>query len=194
MAISRSLGWKSLTRRPAMMMSPSVTVSRPAIMLRSVDLPQPDGPTSTRNSPASTAMSMPFNISVAPKRFLTPLISSDAIVLSLYRTRHQAAHEVASAEDVHQQRGQRGDHRRCHVHVVGPLSGGGVDDIVQRHGHRGAFPGRKRGAEQKIVPDIGELPDHRDNDDRPGIGQQDAPEDRKEARAVDHRRLDQLVG
>ena len=39
-------------RRPPIAISPPVTVSRPAIMLSSVDLPQPDGPTSTRNSPS----------------------------------------------------------------------------------------------------------------------------------------------
>ena len=31
-------------------------------MLSSVDLPQPEGPTSTRNSPSSTEMSMPLRI------------------------------------------------------------------------------------------------------------------------------------
>ena len=36
-----------------MKMSPEVGASSPAIMRRSVDLPQPDGPTSTTNSPSS---------------------------------------------------------------------------------------------------------------------------------------------
>src|SRR5689334_5617335 len=133
--MSRSLGCSSFTRRLSMTMSPSLTLSSPAIMLSSVDLPQPEGPTSTRNSPASTATSMPFKISVAPNRFLTPLISSDAMsepisechayatqlaqassnsVLSFDRTCHQTAYKVASAEDVHEQRGQRRDHCRRH--------------------------------------------------------------------------------
>ena len=49
--------------RPSMRISPSVIVSSPAIMLSSVDLPQPEGPTSTRKPPFSSAMSMPLRIS-----------------------------------------------------------------------------------------------------------------------------------
>ena len=70
MAMSRSLGCRSLTRRPPITISPSETVSSPAIMLSSVDLPQPEGPTSTRNSPASTEMSMPLRISMVAEALL----------------------------------------------------------------------------------------------------------------------------
>src|SRR6266516_187216 len=49
--MSRARGGKSVTSRSPMEIVPSVTSSRPAIILRSVDLPQPDGPTRTRNSP-----------------------------------------------------------------------------------------------------------------------------------------------
>ena len=48
------------------------------------------------------------------------------------------------------------------------------------------------GAEQEVVPDVGELPDDGDDDDRPRGRQQDAPEDLEEAGAVDLRRADQL--
>src|SRR6266496_5077888 len=51
MAMSRSLGLASVTTRSAMLISPPVTSSRPAIIRRMVVLPQPDGPTSTMNSP-----------------------------------------------------------------------------------------------------------------------------------------------
>jgi hypothetical protein len=40
--------------------------SSPAIMRRSVDLPQPEGPTKTQNSPCSTCRSMPLMTSTAP--------------------------------------------------------------------------------------------------------------------------------
>src|SRR5215471_2054269 len=50
MAMSRSLGGRSLTTRSPMEISPDVISSRPATMRRVVDLPQPDGPTSTMNS------------------------------------------------------------------------------------------------------------------------------------------------
>src|ERR1700694_345331 len=50
MAMSRSLGGTSLTLSVPMKMSPPEASSRPAIMRSVVLLPQPDGPTSTRNS------------------------------------------------------------------------------------------------------------------------------------------------
>src|SRR6516162_3066172 len=53
MAMSRSLGALSLTTLPPMRSSPEVMSSRPAIMLRVVDLPQPEGPTRMTNSPSA---------------------------------------------------------------------------------------------------------------------------------------------
>ena len=50
MAMSRSLGGTSLTTRPPISMVPPVISSSPAIIRSAVDLPQPDGPTSTMNS------------------------------------------------------------------------------------------------------------------------------------------------
>jgi len=52
-----------------MMMSPSVGSSKPASMRRVVVLPQPEGPSSDRNSPGSTSMSMPSTAATLPKRF-----------------------------------------------------------------------------------------------------------------------------
>src|SRR5438034_2780731 len=53
MAMSRSLGSTSLTRRPPTRISPALTSKRPATMRSTVVLPQPDGPTSTSSSPSS---------------------------------------------------------------------------------------------------------------------------------------------
>ncbi len=58
MAMLRSAGRTPFIERPLITMSPEETGSRPAIMFKSVDLPQPDGPTSTRNSPSSTSISV----------------------------------------------------------------------------------------------------------------------------------------
>ena len=77
--MSRSFGGTSLTTRSPMRMSPDVMFSSPAIMRSSVDLPQPDGPTSTTNSPSRIAMSMPWMTAVAPKAFRTSLIATEAI-------------------------------------------------------------------------------------------------------------------
>ena len=48
----RSMPWP-VTALPPMRISPPVGARKPAMMFRSVDLPQPDGPTMQRNSDSS---------------------------------------------------------------------------------------------------------------------------------------------
>ena len=55
MAMPRSLGSSQVTLRSPIQIWPVSTSSRPAIALSRVDLPQPDGPSRTRNSPCSTS-------------------------------------------------------------------------------------------------------------------------------------------
>ena len=55
MAMSRSLAGTSLTTRPSIDSVPDEIDSSPAIMRSVVDLPQPDGPSSTMNSPCATS-------------------------------------------------------------------------------------------------------------------------------------------
>src|SRR3954453_11349512 len=64
--MSRSFGDTSLTTRPPIFTVPSEMSSRPATMRSAVVLPQPDGPTSTRNSPS-------WMSSVRSKTAWTPL-------------------------------------------------------------------------------------------------------------------------
>src|SRR3954449_11834446 len=64
--MSRSFGDTSLTTRPPILTVPPEMSSRPATMRRAVVLPQPDGPTSTRNSPS-------WMSSVRSKTAWTPL-------------------------------------------------------------------------------------------------------------------------
>ena len=64
--MSRARGGSSFTTVPPMSISPDVMSSSPAIMRSSVDLPQPDGPTNTTNSPDSTSRSMPWITSLLP--------------------------------------------------------------------------------------------------------------------------------
>src|SRR5690348_12086745 len=135
--MSRFEGCRSLTTWPPIRISPEVIDSRPAIVLSSVDLPQPEGPTSTRNPPFSSEMSMPCRISRAPYRFRKELISSMDIDLSFHGAGHQAANEVTSSKDVDDERGSGGDDRRRHIDVVLDHAGGGVDDVVERDRHRG---------------------------------------------------------
>src|SRR5690349_6450653 len=71
MAMSRSFGGRSLTRRSPMRISPAVISSSPAIMRSSVDLPQPEGPTRTVKEPSAMSMSTPCSTGVPPKRLCT---------------------------------------------------------------------------------------------------------------------------
>ncbi len=66
MAMPRLTGGRSLTLRPSMTMSPAVVASRPAIIRSNVDLPQPEGPTKTTNSPFFTSSWMPLRTSKSP--------------------------------------------------------------------------------------------------------------------------------
>ena len=79
---------------------------------------------------------------------------------------------------------------KCTLYSFTP--GRGLDEVVERHRHRLAVEVGERGAEQEVVPDVGELPDDADHRDRPRGRQHDPPEDGEEPRAVDHRRPDQL--
>src|SRR3954452_21465983 len=73
MAMSRSLGALSLTTCPSMINLPAVMSSRPAIMLRVVDFPQPDGPTRMTNSPSAMSMSHSWTARAPSGYFLVTL-------------------------------------------------------------------------------------------------------------------------
>ena len=67
MAMPRLAGGTLLTLSPSISTSPELASSSPAMMRSKVDLPQPDGPTKTTNSPSLTSRSMPFSTSTLPK-------------------------------------------------------------------------------------------------------------------------------
>src|SRR5712691_6908393 len=79
MAMSRSFGATPLTTRSPIAIRPAEISSSPAIIRKSVDLPQPEGPTSTQNSPSSTPTSTPCTTSVEPKLLRTALRVTDAM-------------------------------------------------------------------------------------------------------------------
>src|SRR3569623_2477851 len=66
-------------------------VSSPAIMRSKVDLPQPDGPTSTTNSPSTMSRSTPWITSTAPKVLRTPRMVTWAIVAPNRHAPHRHA-------------------------------------------------------------------------------------------------------
>src|ERR1700760_3273548 len=86
MAMSRSRGGTSLTTSPSIQISPPVISSSPAIMRKVVDLPHPDGPTSTTNSWSAMSRSMPFTACTPPSYSLTTLrTETSAMVVSFPR-------------------------------------------------------------------------------------------------------------
>src|SRR5580700_6995047 len=190
--MSRFDGCKSLTTWPPIRISPELIDSRPAIVLSRVDLPQPDGPTSTRKPPCSSEMSMPLRISRLPNRLRSARISRVAIGLSFHCAGHQAAHEIASGEDVNDESRRRGDDRGRHVDVVFNNTGRGVDDVVERDRHRTRVASGEGRAEQKVVPNVGELIDDRYDEDGRRVRQQNAAKNLEEACSVNLRRLDEL--
>src|SRR6266480_6138641 len=74
--MSRSLDSTLLS----MAIVPAEISSSPASMRSSVDLPQPDGPTSTMNSPSLMSKPMPWMTLVLPKLFSMSLNDTDAMV------------------------------------------------------------------------------------------------------------------
>src|SRR5450756_820810 len=79
MAMSRSFGCTLFTTRLPIEMVPEVMFSSPASIRNSVDLPQPDGPTSTTKAPSSIGTVTPCRTSNPPNDFRTSLICTDAI-------------------------------------------------------------------------------------------------------------------
>ncbi|CAH0306634.1 hypothetical protein SRABI05_04866 [Agrobacterium fabrum] len=67
MARPRSAGAFSVASLPSMTILPPETSSSPAISRRSVDLPQPDGPTKTTNSPSLISRSIDGMTFASPK-------------------------------------------------------------------------------------------------------------------------------
>src|ERR1700741_5356897 len=68
----RLAGGTSLTSTPSISMRPPAVSSSPAISRSRVDLPQPDGPTKTTNSPSSISRSTDGMIVTSPNVLLTP--------------------------------------------------------------------------------------------------------------------------
>ena len=73
--MSRSRSSTRVTSRSPRRIVPSVTSSSPAIMRSRVDLPQPDGPTSTRNSPSAMSRSTASTARTPPSKTFVTLSS-----------------------------------------------------------------------------------------------------------------------
>ncbi|MNT44435.1 hypothetical protein D3C72_1809610 [compost metagenome] len=69
--ISRTWAASPFTLRPSTSRSPPLIVSSTLIHRRNVDLPEPEGPTTTTTSPASMFSEMPFSTMDSPKFLVT---------------------------------------------------------------------------------------------------------------------------
>src|SRR5215212_8380212 len=78
--MSRSLGCTLLTTRSPIEIVPEVIFSSPASIRSKVDLPQPEGPTSTTNAPSSIGIDTPCRTSKPPNDFRTSRICTDDIL------------------------------------------------------------------------------------------------------------------
>ena len=97
--------------------SPAVISSSPATMRRAVDLPQPDGPTSTSNSPSAISSVEVRETDLKPFGYTLVTLSSvtdgHREALSLHRAGEQAPDEVALEREEHDERqGDRDERRR----------------------------------------------------------------------------------
>src|SRR5271167_1004669 len=88
--MSRSLGCTLLTTRSPIEIVPEVMFSSPASIRSKVDLPQPEGPTSTTNAPSSIGTLTPCRTSNPPNDFRTSRICTDAI----HTLPNQQTHDV----------------------------------------------------------------------------------------------------
>src|SRR5262245_60475005 len=122
---SESLSWKITarsrpapsTRLPPASTSPRVGASKPAIRLSAVDLPQPDGPSSTKNSPPRTSKLRFFNTDWPPPKVnSTPWKTMSAgILLGRWKVlpqpaRGEAVHQPVGPDAEQAEREDGGEH------------------------------------------------------------------------------------
>src|SRR5687767_6031177 len=133
MAMPRLAGGVAETSAPSMTTRPEVESSSPAMTLSKVDLPQPEGPTKTTNSPSVTSRLMPFSTSTGPNAFFTFSIFSEPTAflrigmwgrcraLSLTKIPLSQSHRLPAA---HALVGGKADGERLHcvVHVAGQIN------------------------------------------------------------------------
>src|ERR1700738_764507 len=147
MAMSRSFGCRWFTMRPPMAMVPPLISSRPAIMRSVVDLPQPEGPTSTTNSRSLMSRLMSLTATTGPYALCTLVRTTSAIASD-----PQPAHDVLLSEQGHdQRRNERDDGGRAHEV---PLHAELMHELRHHHGQDRSFMRRQNQREQERVPGI----------------------------------------
>src|SRR3954451_14955689 len=111
--MSRSFGDRLFTSLSPMKSSPSVISSRPATMRSAVVFPQPDGPTSTRNSPSWmssvrsktgwTPLSYTLSTSLNATSAMDPPDMEQIVVVQRLELVERKRHLLRSAHGEHEQ-------------------------------------------------------------------------------------------
>src|SRR6266545_1653985 len=176
MATSRSRGERSFTTRPSTLISPDVGSSRPARIRRAVVFPEPDGPTSTTNSPSPISNETSSSASTWPNRFDTRSNSTTAISAStLHRARQHSLDEVALEEHVqHDDRQGHDDGSRRQQAELGRVLA-----LEERQAERRRSQALVRDHDQReeeLVPRPHEHEDHHREDGRPPARHEDPPQ------------------
>src|SRR5690606_30202862 len=157
MPMPRSLGSSQVTLRSLMKICPSVGSSRPAMQFSNVDFPQPDEPSSTRNSPSWMSRLRFLRTLTAPKESdrsrMETLLFMDG--LPLHCACGDAADEQPARDEIDDEGNGARQQRRSHVDIVFLHALNGVDDVVELHGHRISIRASENDAEEEVVPDAG---------------------------------------
>src|SRR6218665_4067159 len=123
--MSRSFESRWLTTRSSIIIWPPLMSSSPASMRSRVDLPQPEGPTSTTNSPSAMSRLRSWMIWTLPKdlRMLrkdTVAMGCPSIDSALHGAGREAADHVAFEGVVDRRRRQGIDQARGHQQIPPP--------------------------------------------------------------------------
>src|SRR4051812_31866554 len=114
--MSRLAGSSLVTSRPSIATLPCSTGSNPASIRSTVDLPDPDGPTSTSNSPLFTSRFRPVTDNAAAPGYLQLTLRklTSAIASTLEPVPRDAFDHVPLRQYEEQQHGHRRNHRSGH--------------------------------------------------------------------------------
>src|SRR3984957_14659356 len=193
--MSRAFGGRPVTPRPPISNWPAVMVSSPAIMLRVVVLPHPDGPTSTTNEPSAISRLSCVMTSCAPKRFSTSMRETlDTSAPFLPASTLDRADKIAGGDpaigkneqdhdwDLRDDKSRRGQIERGNIAVAVELEHANRDrkDRLAIEKHEG---------EHELLPDRDEVQRIAHDDARDRERQNHLGEDLKVGRALDLRRL-----
>src|SRR5882724_8100055 len=155
MATPRLAGGMRVTSCSPISTVPVVTSSSPAINRRSVDFPQPEGPTNTQNSASAMTRSISSNTFTRPNDFPTFRSSTSAMFCSanlipahnspssLHRPRRQPRHDAPLENEDQEDEWRRHDDRGRHHPAPRQLIGAGASDGGDGDRH-GALLGRER--------------------------------------------------